>query len=206
MLLAGPPDKPQVALTFDDGPGSRDDAAGAGRFEPAWGPRDVFVIGERAQRHPELIKRIVARRSPSRKSLAPTFVGDGVWTYSKTGARTGIGADGDLGCGRKRPRFPGADWHPVATRCRGGADAGAYDCRLTAKARDGWASTSVDAACRRLVGRAATGAILLLHDAGEQLSANLPSRPTIAPAVLAVLLPKLAARGLSAVTLDELCR
>ena len=56
----GPVDRPEIALTFDDGP------------HPVWTPRLIdaldreghratfFLIGERAERHPELVRQIVA--------------------------------------------------------------------------------------------------------------------------------------------------
>lgn len=207
VLLAGPPDKPQVALTFDDGPDPETTPQVLDVLSQHGAHATFFVIGERAQRHPELIKRIVAaghqvENHSHRHSWATAFGPTPKLVHELGLAQTAI-----LDAAGKRPRFFRAPIGILSPPVVAAAQTlGLTIVGWTAKARDGWASTSVDAACRRLVRALRPGAILLLHDAGEQLSANLPSRPTIAPAVLAVLLPKLAARGLSAVTLDELCR
>lgn len=60
VLLLGPTDKPLVALTFDDRARSADDSASARRAGITQVRATFFVIGERAARHPELLRQLVA--------------------------------------------------------------------------------------------------------------------------------------------------
>ncbi len=205
VLLAGPTDKAQVALTFDDGPDPASTPRVLEVLERHGAKATFFVIGERAARHPALVRRIIeaghqVENHSQRHSWATAFGPSPKLVREFSQAQAAIAkASG------KTPRYfraPIGILSPpivTATRALGLSIVG-----WSAKARDGWASTTVGAACARLVAALRPGAILLLHDAAEVLSPHQASRGTIAPAVLEQLLPTLATRGLRAVTIDEL--
>lgn len=205
VLIAGPTDRPHVALTFDDGPDPETTPLVLDVLEKYGARATFFVIGERAMRHPGLIRRLIdaghqVENHSHRHSWATAF-----GPTPKLVREFGQAQAAIRDAGGKLPRYFRAPIGILSPPIVAAAQTlGLTIVGWTAKARDGWASTSVDAACRRLAGSLRPGAILLLHDAGEQLDATQAARPTIAPQVLAELLPMLAARGLSAVTLDEL--
>jgi peptidoglycan/xylan/chitin deacetylase (PgdA/CDA1 family) len=205
VLLSGPPNRPLLALTFDDGP------------DPSTTPKVLevlarhgilatfFVIGERAARHPELMRRLVEaghqiENHSHRHSWATAF-----GPQSRLSREFALAQQAIVTAGAPPPRYFRAPIGILSPPIV----AAAHKLQLeivgwSAKARDGWASTSVGDAVSRLERALKPGAILLLHDGAEQLSAQQPARATIAPDVLEQLLPLLQARGLRAVTLDAL--
>lgn len=206
VLLAGRADRPLVALTFDDGP------------DPEATPRVLevlarhraratfFVIGERAARHPEVLSRQrEAGHQIENHSLRHSW-------YTAFAPPSRLAAELDRASAIIRaasglaPRWLRAPIGILSPRVFAAAHrAGLRLCGWSGKARDGWSSTSIEAATRRLLAALRPGAILLLHDAPELLSGDGGStRRPIAPEVLERLLPHLARRGLRAVTLDEL--
>src|SRR5918994_2009410 len=58
-LVRGPRDRPRAALTFDDGPGPTTPAV-LDALAEAEVRATFFVLGRQAERHPELVRRIVA--------------------------------------------------------------------------------------------------------------------------------------------------
>ena len=205
VLWSGPTDRPLVALTFDDGP------------DPLTTPRVIdllarygvqatfFVIGERAAEHPALISRLVAaghqvENHSHRHSWATAFgpVARLVADFSQ--AQQSI-----VGAGAAQPRFFRAPIGILSPPIMEAVERlGLQLVGWSAKARDGWASTTVEAALARLEPALQPGAILLLHDGSERRSNQVTTRPTIAPEALEQLLPLLRTRGLRAVTLNEL--
>ena len=192
-----------LALTFDDGP------------DPRWTPQVLdllaahgaratfFVVGERAARHPELVRTIVARGH---------LVGTHSWSHGPWfhfQPRTAIAADirksidavaAIVGrtplafrppLGLRVPHLQQA-WPLVGlpltcfTWTARGADAIAHDPRTI---------------LRRLLPAIRPGAILALHD-GAGLGGSDDRTPTLG--ALAELLPTIRDRGLSFVRLDEL--
>lgn len=211
-LLHGPGSRRQVALTFDDGP------------DPATTPKVLailarhgvratfFVIGERAARHPEVLAAIAQaghqiESHSHRHSWWTAFTPRSRLAAELREAQAVIAE----ACGRP-PRWLRPPIGILSPEIVGAARAvGLRLCAWSCKARDGLAGTSVEAALARLRRGLHPGAILLLHDAAEGpvRPASAPPgaaspRVLVAPAVLEQLLPELAARELSAVTLDEL--
>ena len=214
VLVRGGGARPEVALTFDDGP------------DPEATPRvlDVlarhraratfFVIGTRAARHPEVLRAIHAAghqmENHSLRHAWTTAFAPPAQLAAELQQASGILA---MVTGRA-PRWLRAPIGVLSPRVfAAAARAGLELCGWSGKARDGWRGTSVEDATRRLVRALRPGAILLLHDAPELLSGaeaqgsdDASTQRPIAPEVLERLLPVLAARGLRAVTLDELLR
>lgn len=205
VLLRGSTDRPMLALTFDDGPDPETTPQVLTLLALHKARATFFVIGERAMQHPSLIAQLIAEghqveNHSHRHSWATAFGPTSQLVADFSAAQSSI-----VSAGAPSPRYfrapIGILSPPIVEAAR---KLGLELVGWSAKARDGWASTTVSAAMTRLLPALQPGAILLLHDGGEQLSAQRTNRPTIAPQVLAQLLPQLEARGLQAVTLREL--
>lgn len=226
-LLRGPAGRAQVALTFDDGPspvGTPQVLAALARH----GVRATFfVIGERAARYPALVRALVdaghqVENHSHRHGWFTAFMPRGRLAAELRAAQDVIAQATGRAPRWFRPPIGILSPPVVAAAQRVGLGL----CGWSAKARDGWASTDVNAAVARLERGLAPGAILLLHDAPEFAAledagtraetdagaggvSGADGKPVgrpapIAPAILDRLLPILKARGLAAVTLDEL--
>lgn len=211
-LLRGPGVRPEVALTFDDGPDPETTPAVLAVLARHSVRATFFVIGERAARHPEVIAAITRaghqiESHSHRHSWWTAFTPRSRLAAELHLAQAAIAAASGRAPRWFRPPIGILSPEVVAAARLAGLTLCAWSC----KARDGLARTSVAAALRRLRTGLHPGAILLLHDAAEPParrtagSEPVTRRPApIAPAVLEVLLPELAARNLRAVTLDEL--
>lgn len=209
VLLAGRADRPLLALTFDDGP----DPEATPRVLEVLARHRVratfFVIGERAARHPEVMARLrEAGHQIENHSLRHSWY----TAFSPPARLASELARASLiirETSGRAPRWLRAPIGVLSPRVFAAAHrAGLRLCGWSGKARDGWSSTSIEAATRRLLLALRPGAILLLHDAPEMMSGagagTGSTRRPIAPEVLEQLLPLVAARGLRTVTLDEL--
>lgn len=190
-----------VALTFDDGPDPRFTPALLDLLRERRLRATFFVVGERAERYPELIRRIdqeghLLGNHSHRHDLAIHF---GLWKKA---------ADEIDRCNeilarilKKTPRLfrpPLGFKNPALgdeLRRRGmvvvGWQARGYDA----------VSADAGAIARRLLEGARPGGVLLLHD-GAGLRGTEDRGPTLA--ALPLLLDGLQARGLAVVPLDEL--
>lgn len=199
-LLRGPSDRPLVALTFDDGPDPVSTRAVLAVLRRHGVRATFFVIGERAEKHRELLAELAAaghqiENHSLRHAWSTPFLPRGRLHAELEKTQQII----ESAAGR-RPRWfrppIGILSPPIVAAAR---RAGLLLCGWSCKARDGLGSTGTAAALARLQAGLCPGAILLLHDAAER-GGHAP----VAPAVLEKLLPMLAERGLSAVTIDEL--
>lgn len=199
-LLRGPADRPHVALTFDDGPDPVSTRAVLAVLRRHGARATFFVIGERAEKHRELLAELAAgghqiENHSLHHAWSTPFLSRGRLHAELEKTQQIIAS-----AAQRRPRWfrppIGILSPPIAAAAR---RAGLSLCGWSCKARDGLGSTGTAAALARLEAGLGPGAILLLHDAAER-GGHAP----VAPAVLEKLLPLLAARGLSAVTIDEL--
>ncbi len=188
----------RIALTFDDGPDPQSTRAVLDRLEGRGHRGTFFIIGERAERHPELVAELALR-------------GHGIGNHSfdhanATPFRTVGRLAGELlrvndlveRVAQIRPRW----FRPPVGLLSPRVVAAAERARLelvgwSVRARDGVAHPSVDAAVQRLSRGLRPGAIVLLHDAPAQRAATVL-------AILDRLFDELDARGLRSVTLDDL--
>ena len=200
VLLAGPRERPRIALTFDDGPDPATTPQVLSELAQHGARATFFVIGERAQAHPALLRAMAAaghqiENHSLHHSWATAFLPQArlVRELSQTQALLAR-ATGKTPTWFRPPI--GILSPPIA---KAAAALGLRLCGWSAKSRDGWASTTPEQALRRLRRAIAPGAILLLHDASERRT-----HPTLAPTILRQFLPILAEAGLQAVTLDEL--
>lgn len=204
-LLRGPSDRPLVALTFDDGPDPVSTRAVLEVLRRHGARATFFVIGERAEKHRELLAELAAdghqiENHSLHHAWSTPFLPRGRLHAELEKTQQIIASVTTEKGAVPRPRWfrppIGILSPPVVAAAR---RAGLMLCGWSCKARDGLRSTEMAAALARLEAGLVPGAILLLHDAAER-GGHAP----VAPAVLEKLLPLLAARGLSAVTIDEL--
>lgn len=199
-LLRGAPDQYLLALTFDDGPDPVVTPKVLDLLDQHGQQATFFVIGARAERHPELVAEIARRghlvenHSFRHSRLSPFFSAARLRADLQRAQETIARITG------RTPRWfrppIGLISPPIAAAAR---QVGLHLCAWTHRAGDGVSWTSAETAYARLERGLLPGAILVLHDAAER-----DSHPPVAPEVLKRLLPILAARGLRSVTLDTL--
>lgn len=200
VLWRGAPGARGVALTFDDGPDPQATPRVLEHLAAHGARATFFVIGEKARRHPELVRRIAREghsigvhgdahdrlhslRSPRRvledleRALAAV--------EAATGARPT----------RFRPPIGHVSPRTVAAARQAGVTLVAWSVR----ARDGLGSPSPEAVAARVTRGLRDGAIVAMHDASER-----GEREPASVAALPLVLRELRARDLAAVTLDEL--
>jgi peptidoglycan/xylan/chitin deacetylase (PgdA/CDA1 family) len=188
----------QVALTFDDGPDPEVTPRVLDRLDEAGMNATFFLIGERAARHPALVREIVRRghaveNHSHRHSTAFAFYGLGRVRRDVAAAQAAIAdAAGVAPVFFRAPfgiRSPLLD--PALARC------GLHYVSWT---RRGYDTVARDPArvLERLVRGAAAGDIFLLHDG---IAARARAGAAHALAVLPELGARLAALGLNSVTL-----
>jgi len=190
----------EVSLTFDDGPDPVQTLRVLNALDAAGQRGTFFVVGERAQRHPEILAEI-ARRGHEvanhswRHSLLTTFV-----PPRRLASELDRTSEAVAEATGTRPRWFRPPVGLMSPRVAEAARmAGLRTVLWSAAARDGIALTTPDQALARLARGLRPGAILVLHDSAS-------GRDPVAPQVLARLLPMLDAAGLRSVTLDELLR
>ncbi len=189
----------ELALTFDDGPDPRVTPQVLDLLD-AHGQRGTFfVIGERAEAHPELLREIVRRgHAVENHSLRHSYLTPFQTPRSLAAelVRTSEIIAEHAGATPRWFRAPVGLLSPRVTRAAAAA-------RLelvawTASARDGGSRRDVGESVKRLESALVPGAILVLHDG------SMGSRPSIAVPVLREILGRMSVRGLVSVTLDQL--
>jgi peptidoglycan-N-acetylglucosamine deacetylase len=167
-VLRGPSGARGVALTFDDGPHPTHTRKVLDTLDEAGAKGTFFVIGRKAEEHPEIVKEIVARghsvglhsyghdRLFSLRSTA----------YVRRDLKKGMATlEALLG---KRPRLfrpPIGHTNPIIARVVEELDLEVIG--WSVGARDGLAGTTVSDVLARVMPKAKDGAIVLLHDAPE---------------------------------------
>jgi peptidoglycan/xylan/chitin deacetylase (PgdA/CDA1 family) len=193
--------QPALAITIDDGPDPSSTPALLDALDARGQKATFFVIGERAERHAELVRQIAGRghqveNHSLRHSYATPFVPAGRLCAELQRVSEIIRA----ATGRA-PRWFRPPVGLLSPRVvRAARLAGLQLVGWSATARDGVASTSAERALARLEKGLVPGAVLVLHDRREG------GPPATAVAVLPRLLDLLEARRLRSVTLDELAR
>jgi peptidoglycan/xylan/chitin deacetylase (PgdA/CDA1 family) len=199
-LWHGPRDRPQVALTFDDGPHAEFTPRIARVLDEQGAQATFFCVGALAERNLDVVRGLVA---------AGHEIGNHSYTHNTFGdlfVAARLAADlarnqALLSSCAPAPRF----YRPAAGVRNPKVHAAARQVGLsivtwTHAARDGVWPLSPDKT-RRIGGRARAGDILALHDG------TLPNRTALREATvraLPTLLELLRSRGLSCVTLSTL--
>ena len=194
VLFAVPTARPAVALTLDDGPDPEVTPGILDVLAAAGARATLFMLGEAALAHGPVVDRAVAeghelgnhgwRDRPTRRLPLPAFVDDLRRTHAVLSAHAPVSLmrpGSGLIRRDQREALPGLGY-----RCVLGS---AYlpDAQLPQGPRLAGA----------LAGLAAPGAIVILHEGAGRIGA---------PAMVAALLARLAARGLAATTVGDLLR
>jgi peptidoglycan/xylan/chitin deacetylase (PgdA/CDA1 family) len=191
--------RPEVAITFDDGPGGH--TAELLAALNARGHRATFfVVGERAARDPQALAEIArGGHAVENHSWCHSYLTAFARPARLAAELERTSALIESVCGR-RPRWFRPPVGLLSPRVsRAAALAGLELIGWTATARDGAARTTPGQALARLERQIRPGAILVLHDASLHRA-----RTPIAVAVLPQLLELLEAQRLRSVTLSEL--
>jgi peptidoglycan/xylan/chitin deacetylase (PgdA/CDA1 family) len=169
VLTAGPPDARGAALSFDDGPDPSSTPKILAELSRARACATFFVIGHKAERHPELVRAIhAAGHAVGVHSYAHE------WLMSLR-APAGVRRDLERAVGLverltgERPklfRAPIGHISPVMARVARELDLHAVG--WSVRAIDGWSGAKPDAVVARVVPKLRDGAIVLLHDASER--------------------------------------
>jgi peptidoglycan/xylan/chitin deacetylase (PgdA/CDA1 family) len=190
----------QLALTFDDGPDPEMTPRVLDALAAARCPATFFCVGERASRHPALLRRMVAEGHAVENHShrhASAFAWGGP---RRLGDEIDAAQQAILQAAGVAPRFFRAPFgirtallDPVLAR-RG--------LRYASWSVRGYDTVAHDAArvLRRLRPGVVAGAVVLLHD-GRATGGRPGRAASVAPALLPQLLALLAARGLVPVTL-----
>jgi peptidoglycan/xylan/chitin deacetylase (PgdA/CDA1 family) len=192
----------EVALTFDDGPDPEVTPRVLDRLDAAGMRATFFLIGERAARHPALVREIVRRghaveNHSHRHSTAFAFYGLARTRRELEAAQAAIADAAGIA-----PVFFRAPFgirspllEPALARC------GLHYVSWTRRGFDTVARESARV-LERLAGGAAAGDIYLLHDG---IATHARARAAHALEVLPALGARLAALGLRSVTLRTAC-
>jgi peptidoglycan-N-acetylglucosamine deacetylase len=200
LLWQGPP-RAEVALTFDDGPSPLTTPRVLELLAAAEVRATFFVVGRKAEQHPELVRAIAAA---GHEVQLHGFEHDRLFSLrlSRQVARD-IQRTQDVieRAGVPRPRLfrppIGFVSHFTVHGARR-ADVTLVGC--SARALDGFRGASADKVAERLTGALRPGALLAMHDAAER-DDYVPASIEALPRVLAALRE----RGLRAVTLSQWC-
>jgi peptidoglycan/xylan/chitin deacetylase (PgdA/CDA1 family) len=192
------PEAGAVALTFDDGPDPEVTPRVLDLLDAAGARASFFVIGARAERHPALLREILARGHgvENHSQTHPAgFAAHGLWALRREVGRAQDTIAGITGIAPRWFRAPMGLRSPLLDPVLSG-----QGLRLVSWTRRGYDARRRDPqrVLRSLAGGLAGGDILLLHDG----NAARDSRGH--PIVLSVLPPLLArirAAGLTAVSL-----
>ncbi len=200
-LRSGPRDRPRAALTFDDGPGPSTPAI-LDALASEGARATFFVLGRQAERHPELVRRIVA----DGHQLASHGYDHGILVFRGAGhvedqlRRTQRAAEAAAGAGVMSPLFRAPHGYRGPATALGARRSGYRMAAWTRGVFDS-AEPGPAAIARRAARALGPGVILLLHDADGWA----PERPRQQTAeALPDICRAARARGLELVTLAEL--
>ena len=199
VVVRGPGDARGVALTFDDGPHPEHTARVLDLLRDAGVRATFFVVGEKAERHPDVVRRMVRE-------------GHAVGTHSYShdrflSSRSPKRIERDLvrsldvleGLTGKRPTlFRPPVGHSTPRLASVVRKLGLDVVGWTERGLDGLRTARSDRVAARLTGALEDGAILLLHDAAER-DDFVPASLDALPLVLA----NMRERGLEGVTVER---
>jgi len=197
--VRGSPDSRSVALTFDDGPHPETTRAILDVLARDGDRATFFVVGERVDRHPDVVREIVAaghslgvhgyRHAPLHSWWSPRAIARDI-EQARDAVERAVGV---------RPRCFRPPIGIVSPRTAAGAKrAGAPIVLFSLRSGDGIV-TRADAVVRRVTGRLGAGDIVLLHDAprrGDRRPASIDALPRI--------LDRIRALGLATVGVEAL--
>lgn len=187
-----------VALTFDDGPSPEHTPKVLDLLDEAGVVATFFVIGRKAEAHPELVRRIVER---GHAVGVHGYVHDRLFSlrspaFVEADLRRAVGALERI-TGRRPTLFRPPVGHSNAVIARAARRLGLTIVGWSVRGLDGLARARADRVAARVAPRLRDGAIVLLHDAAER-DDHTPAAVAALPRILASLRDK----NLSGVRLD----
>lgn len=186
-ILRGPADARGVALTFDDGPHPVHTRAVLDLLDARSAKATFFVIGAKAEAHPDVVKEIVRRgHSVGIHGYAHDrlFSLRGGRRVRRDLERAVEAVERIVGARPTLFRPPVGHTNPTIARVADALDLDVVG--WSVRGRDGLARTKPDAVARRIARGVADGAIVLLHDAaerGDREPASIAALPRILDAI-----------------------
>jgi peptidoglycan/xylan/chitin deacetylase (PgdA/CDA1 family) len=195
VVSRGPAGSARVALTFDDGPHPVTTRRVLEVLAPTCHRATFFVLGEKARRHPDVVREIHA--GGHSLGIHGDFHDRMPWTVRDEIVRAADAVEAATGA---RPRFfrPPLG-HTSVTTVRGVRLAGVMLIGWSTRAFDGIRGRSPEAVVERIGRTLDDGAIVMLHDAAEHDDFE-PASVRALPQLVALL----DERGLTSVGLDAL--
>src|SRR5579884_3604674 len=196
-LYSGNPELPEIALTFDDGPGPVYTAQILTILKQEGVRATFFVIGSNASRYPELVSQEVQQGH---------VVGNHTWSHSNLKNLSAAAVRKELQS-TSSEIYADSGVYPVVFRPPGGnfngsvqaiaASLGLSTVLWNVDPRD-WSRPGRDAIIKTVLDTTHNGSIILLHDGGGDRSQTVAALPTI--------ITTLAQRGFEFVTIPQMIR
>ena len=198
-LNRGPRDARGVVLTFDDGPDPVHTRAVLDELDVAGAKATFFVIGRKAEKHPEIVKEIVAR---GHRVGVHGFSHDRLFSL-RGPRRVRDDLEKAIAClekitGERPELFRPPIGHTNPTIARVAEELDLVMIGWSVRARDGLAGTKASDVVMRVKRGLRDGAIVMLHDASEH-----GDRAPAAVAALPGVLDAIAAKNLTVVELTK---
>ncbi len=193
VVTFGPRNARGVALTFDDGPDPRSTPKILDQLDRAGAKATFFVIGHKAEKHPELVREICERghalgvhsyRHERLLSLKPPG-------HVRKDLTRAIDLLHEL-TGVRPAMFRAPIGHVSPAMARVVRELELTVVGWTARGVDGWSGARPDAVAAKVVPALRDGAIILLHDASERgdfIPASVEALPEIVAAAQKKQLP-----------------
>jgi peptidoglycan-N-acetylglucosamine deacetylase len=199
VFYRGSPKDEGVALTFDDGPSPESTPRILDALERAGVKATFFVIGRKAEKHPELIRDIVTR---GHGVGIHGFAHDRLFSLRSLGyVRSDLRRASELLerlTGSRPTLFRPPIGHTNARMARVVRELGLTVVGWSVRALDGIAGARPESVERRVIPKLADGEIVLLHDAAER-DDFVPASVTALPRILDAM----ASRNLRGARVDE---
>lgn len=199
VVSRGPEEATGVALTFDDGPSPRSTPKILAMLERAKVKATFFVIGKKAEAHPELVKEIVAK---GHAVAMHSYGHDRLFSlkgagYVREDLKRAMRVLEEI-TGDKVVLFRPPIGHTNPTIGRVVRELGLEVVGWNVRALDGVSAADPKRVAARVKRGLADGAIVLMHDAAER-----EDREPASVEALPAILDAMAARGLAGVRVDE---
>jgi peptidoglycan/xylan/chitin deacetylase (PgdA/CDA1 family) len=201
VVWRGEPGMRAVALTFDDGPHPKTTRKVLEILAQGGHRATFFVVGKKARLYPEVLREI---RAAGHAIGLHGYVHDRLYSLKPPAYVVGdierTQQAIEEACDVRPTLFRPPVGYVSSRTAVGARSAGVTLVAWSARGIDGFAATSPERVVQRIEPGLKDGAIVLLHDAAEKedfVPASLEALPEI--------LRTLDARGLKAVTVDEIC-
>jgi len=198
-LTSGPDDRPEVALTFDDGPDPRTTPRVLETLGRYGAVATFFCVGAAARAHPDLLARaasgghLIANHTWSHPYLPDLSRPELRWQVEATGAALAAAAGQAAAAGLIRPPYGAYTPEVLGWLAEQDATTVLWDVDT-----NDWQLSGPDTIAEQAVRGARNGSIVLLHDGGGDRTQTAAALPTMIEGLLE--------RGFRFVTVTRLCQ